>query len=394
MESGFNDISKSKNQDADCFNSLISEKGFNFASGVPCGVLKYFISNFDVDDRFMHVRAQNEPESVGIAAGAYLAGKKPVLYMQNSGLFKSINEIGSLLLPYSIPALFIVTYRGCKGENAPQHMINGKITKPILEDMGLPYFELRSETIDDTVKSACRNMENNNIPSVILVKRGWTNKKRNMLGEVSLRKNKIYDNDRNKINRLIYKKTELFREEAIDTVIDEVNYRDAVFSTTGLISRSIFERYDSDNFFYNTGSFGMVSSEGLGFSMSRPEIRTYIIDGDASLLTNLGCLVTIGGYKPKNLIHIVLDNKSYASCSEEESFSKAYNLSEVASVNGYNELFAVNSTSGLKEALRSCKAGPSFIQANLNLGGRRDFKRPMDLEYISSRFKQFFQKDD
>ena len=107
------------------------------------------------------------------------------------------------------------------------------------------------------------------------------------------------------------------REEALDAVYEAAAPDDALLSTTGLMSRSLHERHDSPNQYYNTGSFGLVSSVGLGFALSKPDVNTIVVDGDASLLTNFNTLVTIGRYKPENLVHVVIDNNSYGSCSEE-----------------------------------------------------------------------------
>ena len=99
----FNMLNGERNEKADQMHQLFLELGVNFASGVPCGVLKYIIKNLDGDARILHVPANRESEAIGLAVGAYLAGKTPVIYMQNSGLFAASNDIASLLVPYEIP---------------------------------------------------------------------------------------------------------------------------------------------------------------------------------------------------------------------------------------------------------------------------------------------------
>lgn len=107
------------------------------------------------------------------------------------------------------------------------------------------------------------------------------------------------------------------RQEAISIIMTTVGHQDVVVSTTGLISREIFEKFDSERSVYVPGSMGLVSSIGLGLATAQPEKKVVVIDGDASLLMNLGSIVTIGNKQPINLLHIVLDNGVYASCSEE-----------------------------------------------------------------------------
>ena len=127
MESEFNRI-LNENKLA----NLLKKKGFNFVTGIPCGVQKHIIRNFSQDKKIKHVQAVRESEAIGIAAGAVLSGKKSIVYMQNSGFFDSINDITSLLMTYKLPVLFLITWRGAPGEDAPQHLINGNIMPFIL----------------------------------------------------------------------------------------------------------------------------------------------------------------------------------------------------------------------------------------------------------------------
>lgn len=145
--------------------------GFNFASGVPCGVQKYIIKNVSQNSKIIHIPGVRESESIGIAAGAYLAGKKPLIYMQNSGLLNSINDITSLLIPYKIPILFSVSWRGAPGEDAPQHFIAGKSTKKILSSIGIPFHVLTKNNMESTVFICERWMKNKKLPAVILITR-------------------------------------------------------------------------------------------------------------------------------------------------------------------------------------------------------------------------------
>lgn len=361
----------------------------------------------------LYIPGQNEPESIGIAAGAYLGGKSPLIYMQNSGLLKSINEIGSLLLPYHLPVLFIVAYRGCEGEDAPQHFITGGITNHTLKGLDIFHTELEEDNIEQVVADTYKFMREKNKPAVILIKRGWSShnphesrsedqKNNAFLEQIEKQENNSYDFQSialnmcsRMINRSNYTNHKLMkREEAIDAVMDAITPQHAVFSTTGLISRSIYERYDAPNQFYNPGAFGMVSSIGLGFACARIDKRSVVVDGDSSLLTNFGTLVTIGNYQPKNLTHVVIDNNAYASCSEEKSCSDKANFPFVAALQGYPLIYIVNTSAELNKAVKESfsKPGPSFIHAKIGLGGRRDFKRPLDLPYIAERFKQYFKE--
>ena len=182
------------------------------------------------------------------------------------------------------------------------------------------------------------------------------------------------------------------RQEAIKIIMTTIDPRDAIVSTTGLISREIFEKFDSERNIYVPGSMGLASSIGLGLAMTRPATRVVVIDGDASLLMNLGSIVTIGNKQPTNLLHIVLDNGAYASCSEERSMSETAHLDTLASDVGYQYVQVVHSQEDLKRATMEFGQGPGFILAKIELGGRRDFRRPQELTAIKNRFMLFLKQ--
>ena len=179
------------------------------------------------------------------------------------------------------------------------------------------------------------------------------------------------------------------RKEAIETIMTTIEPCDVVVSTTGLISREIFEKFDSDRNIYVTGSMGLSSSIGLGLAVSLTNKMVVVIDGDASVLMNLGSIVTIGNKRPKNLLHIVIDNSAYGSCSEEESMSGSANLDRLTTDVGYRYIQIVSSQEDLKYAIMMFRKGPGFILAKIELGGRRDFKRPLNLVEIKNRFMLF-----
>lgn len=180
------------------------------------------------------------------------------------------------------------------------------------------------------------------------------------------------------------------RQEAIEVIMTVIGTQDAVVSTTGLISREIFEKFDSERNMYVPGSMGLASSIGLGLAMAQRTKRVVVIDGDVSLLMNLGSVVTIGNKQPTNLLHIVLDNGAYASCSEERSMSNTAKLDALTNGVGYHYVRTVDSQDDLRRAIIKFEQGPGFILAKIELGGRRDFRRPLELVAIKNRFMLFF----
>ena len=181
------------------------------------------------------------------------------------------------------------------------------------------------------------------------------------------------------------------RKEALDAIMKTVSRYDVIISSTGLICRELYEYHDSEQQFYIPGSMGLASSVGLGIALSKPNKRVVVVDGDASLLMNLGSMVTIGHFAPKNLTHILLDNRAYASCSEEPTISDTARLGEIAKIVGYRAIYDVDNEQKLEEAIKSSYDNDdlTFVLAHIELGGRRNLARPLELESIKNRFKKF-----
>src|SRR6186713_1424465 len=94
---------------------------------------------------------------------------------------------------------------------------------------------------------------------------------------------------------------------------------DAVIASLGHPAYDLFTAGDRDANFYTWGSMGLASSIGLGLAMAQPDRRVIVLDGDGSLLMNLGSLATIGWVQPKNLVVIVWDNALYGTTGGQDT---------------------------------------------------------------------------
>ena len=120
-------------------------------TGVPDSLLDSFIKELDnPENSFQHLVAANEGNAVAIGIGHYLAsGKNPVIYMQNSGLGNAINPLASLTHKnvYSIPLILVIGWRGEPGlHDEPQHMVQGAITRTLLENLEIPFVVVGADT--------------------------------------------------------------------------------------------------------------------------------------------------------------------------------------------------------------------------------------------------------
>lgn len=86
-----------------------------------------------------------------------------------------------------------------------------------------------------------------------------------------------------------------------------------VITIMGAVSAELQSLGHQPNFFYLQHAMGLASSMGLGVALSRPELQVIVLDGDGSILMNLGSLTTLARYRPKNLLHVVFDNESLLS---------------------------------------------------------------------------------
>src|SRR5947208_2218673 len=95
--------------------------------------------------------------------------------------------------------------------------------------------------------------------------------------------------------------------------ICEVAGEAAIIASLGHPAYDLFAAGDRPRNFYTWGCMGLASSIGLGLALARPDIPVVVIDGDGSLLMNLGSLATIGLLRPPNLVVVVMDNEEYAT---------------------------------------------------------------------------------
>ncbi|MFC1864777.1 thiamine pyrophosphate-binding protein [Chloroflexota bacterium] len=154
------------------FCSMLKDHGFNFSTGVPCSILKDIILYLSADPDSPYVPATREDEALGIATGAYLAGRKPVVLMQNSGLGSAINPLASLDILYKIPMLLLVSWRGYQGKDAPEHLIMGEVTIKLLEDIGVPVQVISKDDPEAAISASIKSMEEKQIPAAAILRRG------------------------------------------------------------------------------------------------------------------------------------------------------------------------------------------------------------------------------
>ena len=350
---------------------LVEIIGSDFYTGVPDSQLKALcntlMATYGIDPKH-HVIAANEGNCVALAAGYHLAtGKVPVVYMQNSGEGNIINPVASLLNDrvYAIPMVFIVGWRGEPGvHDEPQHIFQGEVTVKLLEDMDIAVFVIGKETTDDEVERAMAGFRE-------VLARGKDVAFVIRKGALTDAPKVEYGND--------YAMT---REEIIRHIV-AASGEDPIVSTTGKASRELFEirvangqehKYD----FLTVGSMGHSSSIALGVALNKPGQRVWCIDGDGAALMHMGAMAVIGANKPKNLIHIVINNGAHETVGGMPTVAGRIDLVSVAKACGYPSAVCVASYDDLDRALDAAKDRNelSLIEVRCAIGAREDLGRP------------------
>lgn len=342
-----------------------------FYTGVPDSQLKALcnclMSKYGIDKEH-HIIAANEGNCLAIAAGYHLATSGiPVVYMQNSGEGNVINPLASLVNDkvYAIPVVFIIGWRGEPGvHDEPQHIYQGIVTEKLMLDMEVETFIVGKETSEDDVKDAMKKFSgllNMGKQVAFVIRQGALEYD----GKVK------YDNDYS-----------LNREMVIKHITD-VTGDDPVISTTGKISRELFEirtsgRQPHGTDFLTVGSMGHCSSIALGVAINRPGKKVWCIDGDGAVLMHMGSMAVIGSIAPSNMVHIVINNGAHDTVGGMPTVASNIDMVGIAKACGYYYAVSVSNYEELDEELHNAKNRRklSFLEIKCQVGARSDLGRP------------------
>ena len=303
--------------------------GVDFFTGVPDSLLKSFCAYVTDNCAGNHVIAANEGGAVALAAGHYLATGHPALvYMQNSGQGNAVNPLASLADPdvYSIPMVLLVGWRGEPGvKDEPQHVKQGKVTLSLFETLGIPTVILPFDEAEalDVVRAQVARAKAESRPVALVVHKG-------LFADYVLQKKEDDISD-------------LKREAAIEGILRALPKDAVVVSTTGMISREVYETrerlgQDHSRDFLTVGSMGHAIMIALGIAKAQPQRKVICLDGDGASIMHLGNMAITGQSNCGNLTHIVLNNSAHDSVGGQPTVGGAIDFEEIARLLGYNVL--------------------------------------------------------
>ena len=379
------------------FIEKLKENDIDFYAGVPDSLLKnicaYIADNVDASHNII---TANEGAAVGLAAGYHLAtGKIGVVYMQNSGEGNIINPIASLTDKevYNIPVLLLIGWRGRPGvHDEPQHVKQGKVTTGLLNTMGINY-EVLSKEEDKAEKQIAK--------AVSAMK---------STGEVFALVIEKDTFDSYKLQNVEKNDYPMSREEAIQTVAAAMGEKDVVVSTTGMISRELFEYRAAkgqghERDFLTVGSMGHASQIALGIALAQSSLpdhkgtalstaeiksnpaknqaikqsrRVWCFDGDGAAIMHMGSMAIVAEKAPKNYVHVVFNNGAHDSVGGQPTVGLKIDLPAIARAVGYKAAYSVDSMEALKGQLAEINGqeGPVLVEVKVHKGNRADLGRP------------------
>ena len=356
------------------FIEVLASHNIDFFAGVPDSLLKnicaYITDNLPKEQNII---AANEGGAMGIAAGYHLAtGKIPVVYMQNSGEGNIINPLASLTDKevYNIPVLLLIGWRGRPGvHDEPQHIKQGKVTTGLLNTMGINYTVLSKEEdkAGKQITTAVDYMQCTNECYALVIEKDTF--------------------DAYTLQNKVESGLTLARETAIEAAVDCLQPNAVVVSTTGMISRELFEIREKraeghQHDFLTVGSMGHASQIALGIALQQPNRLVYCFDGDGASIMHMGNMAITAQMQPKNYIHIVFNNGAHDSVGGQPTVGLKVDMPAMAKALGYKEAISVNSKEELKKELSilnsqlSLIGGPLFLEVRVKKGNRKDLGRP------------------
>jgi thiamine pyrophosphate-dependent acetolactate synthase large subunit-like protein len=178
------------------------------------------------------------------------------------------------------------------------------------------------------------------------------------------------------------------RLEATRAVVARLRDADAVVASLGHPAYDLYTAADRPTSFYTWGSMGLASSIGLGLAMAQPDRRIVVLDGDGSLLMNLGSLATVGWTRSKNLTIIVWDNALYGTTGgQDTATAHGADLAAAARAMGVANAVTVITTTELEQAVdrSAAESGPWVIVAKVG-ENTPTLKPPLDCVFIKQRF--------
>jgi sulfopyruvate decarboxylase subunit beta len=368
--------------------AILKKHGIDFTASLPCEKIKTLLEMAARD--FPHLPLTREEEGVGICAGAALAGKRPAMFVQSSGIGNMINALLSLTQFYELPLAIFVSRRGIYKEKIEAQFPMGRRLPAILFGAGIAYTEIKnSQDLSAADQELAGVFGKNRIHAFLMSPAVWENSDCGVLSsEFGVRSWEC--------GSAVEKRQEapeptLTRYEIIKIIAPYLEGK-AVVSNLGWPSKELFAIKQQSSNFYMLGSMGMATPVGLGIALTSSK-QVVVIDGDGSLLMNPGTLATAAFRAPKNLTVLAIDNSAYGSTGNQPTLTGAcVDLELVARGFGFNNTVKISTAEQLIAEMKEQRPGPSFIHMLAKPGNKDVPNIPIHHLEIKKQVQEFLKK--
>jgi sulfopyruvate decarboxylase beta subunit len=371
----------------------LQRHGVDFTASLPCEKIKVLLEM--VGTTFRHLPLTREEEGAGICAGAALAGRRPAMFVQSSGIGNMINALLSLTQFYELPLAIFVSRRGVYQEKIEAQFPMGRRLPAMLTGAGMAFSEITTrEDLDKIEQQLPLVYENSSIHAFLMSPAVWE-------GPVDCG-SRIADcgsdtiqyheslGDRREAQGL--QEAHLTRYDVIKLIAPYLEGK-AVVSNLGWPSKELYAIKHQRSNFYMLGSMGMATPVGLGIALSSNK-EVVVIDGDGSLLMNPGTLATAAFAAPQNLLLVAIDNGAYGSTGNQPTLAgSCVDLEQVARGFGFRNTVKVAGEKDLIEAMKDRRKGPRFIHV-LAVPGNKDVPNiPVHHLEIKKQVQEFLRSN-
>ena len=345
-------------------NQIIGElknQGIDLICSIPCDKAKGLF--YRIPDEFRHIGLTREEDGVGISAGAYLAGARPAIAIQSSGLGNMLNAILSLTVTFGLPLPILASWRGCDGEKIPAQVPFNRPLPAILAAAGIDCTVVSGPDAASDIGRAVAAAYRDRVPHVILLKPECIAEANDSTpaGIPAVRPFPV-TYTRN------WRAPVMTRYEAI-RAIAEIVKDELLVANIGVPSKELYAARDRPENFYMLGSYTQASAIGLGIATARPDKRVIVIDGDGSLLGS-AILPVIAASGRDNLTIVCLDNGVFGSTGNQPRPGQdTADLALMALGAGFTHVATVHEPGELEDALAAQPAnGPTFVHVRIRPG--------------------------
>lgn len=334
---------------------ILKAHRIDLAATLPCDRIKRLLPLIEKD--FNTLKMTREENGVGICAGFYLGGGRPIMVIQSTGLGNMLNALLSLNMTYRIPLPVIASWRGVYKENIPAQVPLGEALPGILKASGLNHTVIDSYSKLNLVDQVISDAFENRRPHVALISPYvWEESECPLPPEP---KEMISRTSNIEIICRI-RTPAMTRYRAVESLMSVIE-DEIVVSNLGVPSKELYHIRDRPLNFYMLGSMGLASAIGLGLAMVQDR-HVVVIDGDGSLLMNPNVLTQITAQWPSNLTVVAINNGAYGSTGNQETLARACSdLEMLARGHGIQYTAKAHTGDELLDGYRSLKYEPGPV---------------------------------